>query len=244
MSQNSNQPINIDEVQPYFSLSGFLLIVMAAFASALTAVLVLPYWLPGLSESITGVDAKVFWYLSRGSAFSAYFLLWLSMILGVGITNKLAALWPGLPPTIELHQYTSILGLFFGLFHGLILLGDNYINFKFVQILVPFFTTSYKPASVGLGQLGFYLWVIIALSFYVRKRIKRKAWRAIHFISFVTYGFVLVHGILSGTNSSEPWAQMIYFISGAILFILIVYRVLRTIALSLEKNVKMQNPNK
>ncbi|MCJ7432540.1 MAG: hypothetical protein MUO77_03540, partial [Anaerolineales bacterium] len=72
-------------------------------------------------------------------------LLWLSMALGLGITNKMARLWPGAPATFAIHEYVSLLGMAFALFHALVLLGDHYINFTFAQMLVPFATVDYRP---------------------------------------------------------------------------------------------------
>jgi predicted ferric reductase len=240
MAEDKNQPIDIQDISPSFSTGGFALIVFAGFAGAVAAILVLPNWLPGMTQSLDPTGPKVFWYLSRGSAFTAYVLLWLSMILGAGITNKLAALWPGLPPTIDLHQYTSILGLAFGIFHGLILLGDHYINFKVFQVLLPFSTTQFKPVAVGVGQLGFYLWAIIIISFYVRKKIGSKTWRKIHFLSFVSFVFALLHGISSGTDSTTLWAQAIYWITGISLLYMIIYRILYTRRQAAEKRAELQ----
>ena len=226
MESNNAKPINIEEVEPSVNLGGFAFVMFAAFLGALTAAILLPDWLPSLTQSVSGTDPKAFWYLSRGSAFTAYFLLWLSMILGTGITNKLSALWPGLPPTIELHQFASILGLAFGLFHGLILMGDHYINFSIVQILLPFATTGFKPLLVGLGQIGFYTMLILNLSFYIRKKIGPKTWRAIHYVSFATYILVLVHGLLTGSDSSTLGVQLFYLITGGLLFFMVLYRIL------------------
>jgi len=187
-----------------------------------------------------GSNISAFWYLSRGSAVIAYLLLWLSMILGTGITNKLGALWPGLPSTIEMHEYTSILGLAIGIFHGLILLGDHYINFSLVQVLVPFSTASYKPVAVGIGQVALYIWAILDISFYIRKTIGKKMWRAIHFGSFITYCSVLFHAIVSGTDASASWLQLIYWITGAILAFMISYRILSSVAKAKEKRMRLQ----
>lgn len=237
MAEDQNASVNIETVKPSFSFVHMLLIILAAQLGAFAAIQILPLWIPGLSSSITGTDPKVFWYLSRGSAFSAYFLLWLSMMFGVGITNKLASLWPGLPPTIDLHQYTSILGLAFAFFHGLILLGDAYMSFQIAQIFVPFTTTSYKPVSVGIGQTGIYLWAIITLSFYTRKKIGAKTWRLIHFTSFLMFASALIHGILSGTDSSTPWAITIYTSTGFILLVMIIIRIIRAMAKRSSKKI-------
>lgn len=241
MSTNHEQEIDITEIQPAFSAVDFLVITFAGLVGAFAALYVLPIWIPGLAASLTGPDPKFYWYLARGSAFTAYLLLWLSMILGVGITNKLAALWPGLPPTIDLHQYSSILGLVFAAFHGLILLGDQYINFKLVQILIPFSTGSYQPLQVGLGQLSYYLWIFIVISFYLRKKIGSKSWRFIHYFSFCVFAFSLLHGVTSGSDANTAWAQGIYWSTGLILLLLTIHRIIYSAAKTSKKGKKIQN---
>jgi predicted ferric reductase len=240
MSPKLDQPITAGEPESTISFGHFALIMLVAFLSALITVSFLPDWLPGLTDSLIGSNISAYWYLSRGSAVIAYLLLWLSMILGTGITNKLGALWPGLPSTIEMHEYTSILGLAFGIFHGLILLGDHYISFSLVQILVPFATTSYKPIAVGIGQVALYIWALLDISFYIRKTIGKKMWRAIHFGSFLTYASVLFHAIISGTDASTTWLQLIYWITGGILAFMITYRILASLAKAREKRMRLQ----
>ena len=102
------------------------------------------------------------------------------------------------------HQFTALFGLAPGLFHGLLLLGDHGIGFSLVQEIVPFAASSYRPVWVGLRQITFYLWLAIAFSFYVRKRIGQKTWRVLHYVSLLTFALALVHGIFSGTDT--PWA--------------------------------------
>lgn len=240
MESNHSQSVDIEEVKPAFNLGGFAIIMLVAFLGAMAAAIFMPNWMPSLTQSVAGANPKAFWYLSRGSAFVAYSLLWLSMILGTGITNKLSVLWPGLPPTIEIHQYTSILGLAFGLFHGLILMGDHFMNFSLAQVLIPFTTSGYRPLWVGIGQVGFYTMLIVTLSFYVRKKIGPKTWRAIHFVSFLTYVSVLVHALLAGTDASAMGAQLFYMISGGLLFFMILYRILVSSAAAREKKRKQQ----
>ena len=160
------------------------------------------------------------------AGFVALGLLWVSMMLGVGITNKLARLWPGIPPAMAIHEYTSLLGLFFAGFHALILLGDQYSQYKLVQLLMPFGSVQYRPTWVGLGQLGFYAWFIIAVTFYIRKAIGKKTWRVIHYASFVCYLVAVIHGLVSGTDTAAIWAQDFYWITGGSLLFLLVYRIL------------------
>ena len=148
------------------------------------------------------------------------------MVLGLGITNKLAQIWPGGPSAFALHEYSSLLGLAFVIFHALFLLGDHYINFNLLQLLVPFSTQAYQPFWVGLGQTGFYLGLIVTLSFYIRKQIGQKVWRGLHYFTFLSFAAAVIHGLAIGTDRSASWAQWFYWLTGGSLLILFIYRLL------------------
>lgn len=222
------------------NLEFFLLIILAMSMGLLFAILLLPAWLPNLAASLTGESPKVYWYLSRATAFVSLSILWISMALGLGISNKMARLWPGAPAAFSIHEYVSLLGLAFALFHALILLGDQYIHFTVVQIFIPFSTVDYRPIWVGIGQIGFYVWLIVALSFYIRSSIGHKTWRVIHYLSFAMYMMGLIHGLFSGTDSATNWAQWYYWFSGGSLLFLFIYRIINTIAEQLTPRSKRQ----
>jgi predicted ferric reductase len=224
MSTSSSN--EIDQLPPAMPLSTLIIMLLAAAVGAFAAAVVLPNWLPGLSQSLLGTEPKAYWYLSRASALVAYVLLWLSMASGLIITNKLARVWPGGPTAFDLHQFTSLIGLAFALFHALILMGDKYINYNLAQVLVPFNSTGYKPVWVGLGQIGFYLFAIVGLSFYVRKRLGHRTWRLIHFLSFLTFALALAHGIFAGTDTTVEAVRVFYWGTGVALVFLTVYRIL------------------
>ena len=186
-----------NEYESSVNIQFLLMVLLAMIVGLLAAILLLPTWLPNMAASLAGTDPKVFWYLSRATAFVSLSILWLSMALGLGMTNKMARLWPGAPAAFAIHEYVSLLGLAFALFHALILLGDHYINFTVAQIFMPFSTLNYRPTWTGIGQLAFYLWLIVALSFYVRSSIGQKTWRMIHYLSFGLYVMGLTHGLLA-----------------------------------------------
>jgi predicted ferric reductase len=216
---------NLDSL-PAMPLHTLLLTLIAVCVGVFAAVVALPTWLPGLSASLLGAEPKAYWYLSRSSALVAYGLLWLAMVFGLLMTNRMARAWPGGPVAFDLHQHASLLGLAFALFHALILMGDRYIQAGLRQILVPFAYEGYNPLWVGLGQVGFYLMVIVGLSFYIKGQIGRTAWRAIHFISFAMFALALVHGIWSGSDSELTWIKGIYWFTGGSVIFLTAYRIL------------------
>jgi predicted ferric reductase len=238
MSINPIQPNEI-EYESSVNIQSFILFMFAVTVGLLVAVVLLPLWMPNMAFSVGGQYPKAFWYLARATAFVSLSFLWLSMALGLGITNKMARLWPGAPATFAIHEYVSLLGMAFALFHALVLLGDHYINFTLAQVLMPFATVDYRPFWVGVGQLGFYLWVIVVISFYVRPIIGQKTWRALHYASFAMYLMGLFHGLFSGTDSTAGWAINYYWFSfGSLLFLLFV----RIIGTTIEKLFPANKP--
>jgi len=226
---NSKQIMDNELYESSVSLQSFIVMMLAMAIGLLAAIVVLPIWMPNLAGSLGGDSPKVYWYLSRATAYVSMSILWLSMALGLGMTNKMARLWPGAPAAFAIHEYVSLLGLAFAGFHGLILLGDQYIHFNLIQILIPFSTFDYRPFWVGLGQISFYIWVFVTLSFYIRPLIGQKLWRAIHYLSFIMYLFGLLHGIFSGTDTSALWVQKYYWYSGGSLLFLLFHRIVNSL---------------
>jgi predicted ferric reductase len=221
--------------------ASILLLALALLLGAAAAALALPSLLPELGGSVLGSEPKGYWYLSRASGVAAYLLLWLSMAVGLGLTNRLARVWPGLLSAYDLHKHLSLLGLAFALFHAVVLLGDRYMSYNLVQLLLPFGSTSHRQEWVGLGQLAFYLLAVVGLSFYFRLRIGGRWWRVIHFASFAVFALALAHGLMSGTDSGSVWAGAMYWLSAASLLFLTVYRILNRYAdtvTNAEKSVR------
>lgn len=237
MPVNNQNQVEFNESS--ISIQSFLMFLFAAIVGLLVAVLLLPVFLPNMAFSLSGDSPKAYWYLSRATAFVSLSLLWVSMALGLGITNKLARLWPGAAAAFSIHEYVSLLGLAFAIFHALVLLGDHYMKFTFVQILTPFATGNYQPFWVGLGQTGFYIWAIMSLSFYIRPAIGQKTWRLIHYASFFMYLLGLFHGIFSGTDTSMHWAHNYYWFSaGSLLFLFFV----RFVGTAIDKLFPVKKP--
>jgi predicted ferric reductase len=227
---NPSRPLrsveSLDDLQTAFSLRGAVALLLAMAAGAVGAAVVLPALLPGLTASIVSAEPKAFWYLSRTSAFVAFILVWASMLFGLLMTSRTAKVWPGGPAAFDLHQFTSLLGLAIALFHVLVLLGDKYMGYTLAQLLLPFNSTNYKPLWVGIGQIAFYIAILVSFTFYIRKQITQRGWRLIHFASFASFAAVLAHGTLSGTDTGTAWASAIYWLAGGSVFFLTLFRVL------------------
>lgn len=187
--------------------------------------------LPSLTQSGITADAHAFWYLSRASGVIAFVFLWISMVLGLLMSTRILPKGQGFAIANNLHKFVSLYGLFFTIFHGVILLWDPYISMTPLQLVVPFTVFNYQPLSVGAGQISLYLWGVLVLSSYVRKSIGRSTWRVLHYLSFGAFWLVLLHGISAGSDTGTAGMQILYWSSAASMVFLTTYRILSAIFL-------------
>jgi predicted ferric reductase len=213
-------------LEPLVTFDTAMLVLGGTAIGAAVAAVALPSLLPDLTASIIGDQPKVFWYLSRSAGVVAYLMLWLSAVLGLTMTSRLARIWPGGPAAADLHQFVSLLALALVTFHVVILLGDQYANYRAQELLVPFAATEDAPFWVGLGQVAAYLALPVTFSFYVRRAIGIRAWRLVHYTSFALLALTIAHGLGAGTDSRTAPLLAMYLVTGSSIVFLTTYRIL------------------
>jgi Ferric reductase like transmembrane component len=165
-----------------------------------------------------------FWYLSRAAGFTAYLLLFVSVALGISMGTRLVERVVRRNTVFDLHRFTTLLALAFTLFHVYILLLDGFFNFNVWQLSIPFLSP-YRGWQTAAGVFALYPLALVIASFYLRKSIGYRAWRALHFVTFAMFALATLHGIAAGTDTTEPWAKAIYVITKAATVLLILYRI-------------------
>jgi predicted ferric reductase len=167
-------------------------------------------------------SVQIWWYVTRASGIIAYLLLWFSTILGLAVTSKYLDGMLDRLFTYDFHEFISLLSVGFTLVHVLVLMLDLYMPYSLAQILVPFISP-YRPFWVGVGVISFYIILLVTITFYLRNRIGRGAFRAIHVLSLVGYIGVTLHGYYSGTDTALPSMQILYKVTGLAVLFLTVY---------------------
>ena len=166
------------------------------------------------------------WYITRAAGWVAYFLLWFSMVWGLAIPTKFFERFLSPSFAVDFHEYISLLSIGFIILHVSVLMIDQYLPFSLVQILVPFISP-YRPLWVGLGVLGFYLTLLVTITFYLRKKIGQKKFKAIHTLSLIAYLGVVMHAFFAGSDSSLGAVQFIYLSTFMIVVFLTSYWLIR-----------------
>jgi methionine sulfoxide reductase heme-binding subunit len=168
-------------------------------------------------------DTKAYWYMARAGGLMSYALLWAVTAWGLVLSSKMAKGVLAGSFVMGIHQFLALLALGFSTLHGLVLLGDKYIGFNLWDVFFPF-AASYKPFWVGLGQVSFYLFIVLIVSFNARRFIGFKTWRAIHISSFAAYAMVVMHALAIGSDAKTPAVRVMYLVTGGIIIFLIYYR--------------------
>ena len=171
---------------------------------------------------LTG-ETKAYWYMARAGGIVSYLLLWLSVIWGLALSTKVTHRLVPAPIAYGLHEFLSIGTILFATLHAAVLLGDSYIGFNIFHLAIPFIAP-YEPLWTGLGTVGFYLSAVLTGSFYIRKQIGQKVWRALHYLTFVAYMLTLVHGLMAGTDTKLGFMKLLYLMTGGSVLFLSCYR--------------------
>ena len=179
----------------------------------------------GLGTTGVAEGSTSFWYLSRASGFVAYVLLWGSVVWGLLLSTGTGRRWVRPPQLLDAHQFLSTAAVGFASFHGLVLMGDRYVSFPLRAIVVPF-ASSYEPLLVACGQIALWLLVLLIGSFHARRHIGGRAWRRLHYASFVAFWMAFVHGLALGSESATLWASVLYLGTPAPVLFLSLHRVL------------------
>ena len=184
----------------------------------------LPEALRALGATAALAPGKLAWYGVRATGFLAYFAVAGSVIYGLLLSTKLLDAIAHRPVSFALHKDLALVGLALSGLHGLLLLGDHTYAFTLAAVAIPF-ASPYAPAAVAVGQLAFYVMAIVTGSFYVRRQIGQRAWRTIHYLTFLGFVGVTLHGITSGSDTSATWATWAYLVPTAAAVFLLAYRI-------------------
>jgi len=155
------------------------------------------------------VASTTIWYAARAGGVVSYVLVSASVLAGILLAGK--ARVPGLPrfAVEDVHRFLGLLAGFFIAIHVGSIALDTVVPFSLTQLAVPF-TSSYRPIATGLGVVAVELLLAVALTNRLRSRLPYKVWRRAHYATLAVWLLATVHGILSGTDRSQPWLLAVY----------------------------------
>ena len=80
---------------------------------------------------------------------------------------------------------------------------DPYLRLG-LTALVPF-AASWRPVPMALGVISMDLVVALIATSLLRKHLGQRAWRLVHWTSYLMWPMALVHTVTTGTDALTPW---------------------------------------
>lgn len=194
----------------------------------------------------TAWNEHAFWLASRAAGIVAMGLMTFTVIVGLmqggnllRSMNNRTRERAGVKPRdlTRMHQFVSLAAIIAIVSHGLLLMGDAWLNPSFSQVVVPF-SLDYRTFYTGLGVTAGWVVVLLGLTYYLRDQIGVKRWKTLHRFTIVGYALSVVHVMGAGTDSQSAWLFYPMMISVAVVAVLFTLRMRSHTARPVARNMR------
>ncbi|HXM53760.1 MAG TPA: hypothetical protein VOB72_00090 [Candidatus Dormibacteraeota bacterium] len=162
-----------------------------------------------------------FWILARVTGLAASAGLAISLLTGLALRSAVLD-WLATNRAVRAtHEFTAVLWIPLGALHVLLLFLDSSVraSIRPLDVVLPF-RAGFGTLAVGLGTLTLDLFVLVAVTGWLRRRMPPVVWRWIHRLSYVACGLLFLHALLGGSDFSAPQVSAIAWSAAAILAVL------------------------
>ncbi len=166
-----------------------------------------------------------FWIVARASGLTAYLLVTCSTLAGLVLKSRPLGRRVKPATVTDAHRFLALLSLAAVGVHGIALLYDTSIRIDLLGLVVPG-RIPYRPLWTGAGVVAAELTLLIYVSFSLRKVIRVRNWRRLHWFTYVVFAAVTAHGVLGGSDSGHQWVRALYLGSIGAVTLAIVWRAL------------------
>ena len=147
---------------------------------------------------------EMYWYLTRSAGMMTWLTACGSILLGLLIASKMFGKRPGMPWLLDLHRYVSGLSFVFLAIHLGSIWVDTHVDFGFKELFIPGTSIpNYTTLSVTLGVLAGWIMVIVQLTSWIKDYLPDRLWHSIHLTSLAVVIMGFVHGVQTGTDTSN-----------------------------------------
>lgn len=174
---------------------------------------------------LAAVSISPLWYISRAAGFIGLILLGLIGVLGIFTAGNLRVAKGARFIAPDLHRSLSLLAIVVLGIHVGAAVADKYSYIGIKDVFIPFFS-AYRPIWVGLGAVAVDLGIAIVVTSLLRVKMGYRGWKLVHWASYPIFALSVIHGLGSGTDSSQGFSKFIYVVVGGVLILAIIARLL------------------
>ena len=153
-------------------------------------------------------SSTLLWYLARASGVTALVLLTVSMVLGIVTSVRWSSTrWPRFV-TQAVHRNVSLLAIVVIVLHVATIVVDGFAPIGWKDTVVPFLS-GYRSLWLGFGAIAFDLVLALTITSLLRHRIGARTWRIVHWLSYLCWPLVVLHGFGAGTDSKLSFVLVV-----------------------------------
>ena len=143
--------------------------------------------------------------LSTYAALSAMGLLTANILLGLLLSTRYnpSTRWPRRRINLfAFHNWTGYIALVVAVLHPVLLLFCKKPTFRIIDILFPVWSPA-QPLENTLGGLALYCLIFVVVTSYLRGRLGRRRWKAMHYVAYAAAVLFFIHGLFTTDPSVE-----------------------------------------
>jgi len=168
-----------------------------------------------------------FWYaLANISGLLAGLFFFWQILLGIrGIAIKISK---SFGPILNIHMLLGIYSFVFVLLHSIL---EIFIYSKaWTYLFIPESFTQWEN-DITLGRIGLILFILVWLSStFIRNKMSYKAWRYVHYLSYVMAFLVIIHAVNLGSFiNGYPFIAGYWYLIAAGLVLVVIYRLYQVV---------------
>ncbi len=164
------------------------------------------------------------WMVARVAGLTSLAALSMALLSGVAIRTGVLD-WLGSNRVLRsVHEYTTLLWMPFGALHIGALLLDQTARVRPLDLLVPFLVP-YGGLAIGLGTITFQVFLLVAVTGFLRRRMDGQAWQWLHRFSYPAYGLLFLHSVLAGSDLGDPVVAALIWSTAGLLALLTAARI-------------------
>src|SRR5438270_13313707 len=139
-----------------------------------------------------------FWVLARVCGLTSFAALAISLRTGAALRTAVLD-WLGNNRSIRaVHEYTALLWIPLGVIHVAAILLDRTARVTLLDLLIPF-QVPYGTLAIGLGTVTLWIFAVVAVTGWLKRRLAVGMWQWIHRLSYVAFGLFFMSALLGGT---------------------------------------------
>lgn len=153
---------------------------------------------------MVAASSPVLWYVARGSG--VILMVLLTVILCIGVlqgSGRTPRSWPKFVMQ-DLHRNLALLAVVLLALHVLSAELDPFAPLGWLAMVVPFLSP-YRPFWLGLGTLSLDLFAAVVVTSLLRAQLGYRAWRAVHWLAYLSWPIALLHCLGTGTDTRIGW---------------------------------------